>query len=144
MSAWGADSFDNDTACDWAYTLEAAVDLSPVELALRAAADGNEDFLDADVCCEALAASEVVARLSGNYGVRNSYTEVVDNWVIAHPQVPSREIIHLAQKAIDRVLGEQSELRHLWEDGGAAEWIAAVNALRDRLAPGASASDNAD
>jgi hypothetical protein len=36
MGAWAHDTFDNDTACDWAFDLEKAADLSLVTQALSA------------------------------------------------------------------------------------------------------------
>ena len=41
----------------------------------------GEGYLDVDAACEGLAACEVVARLKGNWGARNAYTETVDKWV---------------------------------------------------------------
>ncbi len=154
MGAWGPDTFDNDTACDWASELEDVDDLSVVKAALKAALEtdddddddddddedgGDEDGgdeeegIDADVACEALAACEVLARLRGAYGARNSYTEPVDNWVKAHPKAPSPALLKLAHQAIDRVVQPGSELRELWEEAGLAEWLKAVEGLRSRL-----------
>lgn len=133
MGAWGSDSFDNDAACDWSYLLEESRDLSLVESTLKAAAGSEGEYLDADAGCEALAACEVVARLRGQFGARNSHTETVDNWVKSHPLRPSGELLDLARRAITRVLGKDSELRELWSDSDGAEWEAAVARLRNRL-----------
>jgi hypothetical protein len=91
-------------------------------------------YLDADTACEGLAAAEVVARLRGNWGERNAYTETVDNWVESHPGQPSADLVSAALAAIDRVLTEPSELRELWsetEDFG--RWQEAVTELRQRV-----------
>jgi hypothetical protein len=133
MGAWGADSFDNDTACDWAAGLESTKDLSLVRAAIEVAADPETEFVDADLGCEALAACEVLARLRGAPGARNEYTETVDAWVAAHPQVAPASLLQLAHRAIDRVIGEDSDLRQLWEESDASEWLAAVESLRKRL-----------
>lgn len=134
MGCWGADTFENDTACDWAWRLEEVDDLSLVEEAFQTIEDCPEDFIDEPFGCEALAACEVLARLKGQFGARDSYTESVDDWVRKHPQTPSRELISRADKVIDMVLGEQSELRMLWSESGEEnEWVAAVEALRKRL-----------
>ena len=93
----------------------------------------DEDDLDADEACAGLAACEVVARLKGHWGVRNPYTETVDTWVARHPIAPTPEVIGLAAVAIQRVLGEPSELRELWEEEDAKEWLAAVENLRSRV-----------
>ncbi|CAN5721159.1 hypothetical protein BH11PLA1_BH11PLA1_11750 [soil metagenome] len=134
MGAWGVDAFGNDAACDWSYTLEESDDLSVVRKSLEAAADCEEEFVDAMVGSEALAACEVVARLRGKFGVRNSYTETADKWVAAHPQAVSAALLDLAQRAIEAVLKPQSELRGLWDETGAAEeWLTDVAELRQRL-----------
>jgi hypothetical protein len=43
MGAWGADTFDNDTACDWSYALDEVADLNFVrETLARVLAVGKE------------------------------------------------------------------------------------------------------
>lgn len=134
MGAWGVDTFENDSACDWCYDLEKTHDLSFVESTLRAAVDPEAEYIDADAGCLALAACEVIPRLKGNFGVRDAYTESVDEWVRAHPQTPPPELIELANRAIDSVLSETSELRDLWTETELTnEWLQAVDALRRRV-----------
>jgi hypothetical protein len=134
MGAWGMLAFDNDTACDWAYGLDEVSDLSLVEGALDDLEDVGSDYLDQDVACSALAACEVLARLRGNFGYRNAYTEAVDKWVEAHPTTLAPTLLARATASLDRILGDASELRELWEDGDdAAEWRKSVADLRQRL-----------
>lgn len=136
MGAWGHDTFDNDTACDWTYLLVESDDLAPVEAAIDAALAAGTEYLDGDVGAEALAACEVLARLQGRWGPRNAYTESVDDWVTAHPIVPDAEVLERAGRAVDRVLTEPSELLELWDEGGRhEEWHAAVEDLRLRVLP---------
>ena len=134
MGAWGELAFDNDTANDWAYGLEEVNDLSLVESAFDELEEVGDDYLDQDVACNALAACEVIARLQGHPGYENAYTEKVDEWVAAHKIKPSATLIERASAAIDRILGDQSELRELWDevdDGN--KWRASVEDLRRRL-----------
>lgn len=135
MGAWGELAFDNDTAGDWAFQLDEVDDLSLVEAAFDEVEEAGEEYLDQDAACNALAACEVIARLQGNPGYTNSYTETVDNWVAAHKLKPSAALLKRASAAIDRILGEDSELRDLWEEdeGEAEKWRAAVEDLRRRL-----------
>jgi hypothetical protein len=97
-------------------------DLSLIELALSAV-EGAGDYLRAYDACEALAACEVLARLR----------EFGYEWVSSHPIAPSAPLLSRACGAIDRILGENSELRQLWDDSGSAEWIEGVEDLRRRL-----------
>ena len=91
--------------------------------------------MESDAACKALAACEVLARLRGQPGYTNSYTETVDKWVASHRKqiVPSEEVLARASDAIDRILGEGSELRELWDEARSDEWRAAVEDLRTRL-----------
>ncbi len=130
MGAWGADTFENDTACDWIGDLLATGDLSSIDDALAAVID-RDDYLDVDDGSIALAAADVVARLRGKFGQRDAYTEELDAWILEVAQPPSAEQCALAVRAIDRVTTRPSELVSLWE--GNAAWAAAVAALRARL-----------
>src|SRR5450432_135742 len=122
MGAWGGDTFDNDTACDWTYDLEGAEDLSFVrETLARVTAIGSE-YLDSDGACAGLAACEVLARLKGNWGVRNAYTGTVDKWVSAHQGQPPADLIATALLVINRVLSPPSELLELWSESDGKDW----------------------
>ena len=133
MGTWGALAFDNDGAGDWAFGLDDVDDLSLVEATFGELEGVEGDYLDAGVACDALAACEVLARLRGKVGYTNAFTEPVDRWVAAHQIVPPASLLARAAAAIDRILGENSELGELWGEGDGAEWRAAVAALRDRV-----------
>lgn len=131
MGAWGVLAFDNDGANDWAYGLDDVSDLSLVVGAF-AAVEADEDF-DAPEAEDALAACEVLARLKGNFGYQNAYTEKVDEWVKQHPIEPPPELLSRASSVIDRIVGENSGLKELWDEVGSDEWLEAVADLRRRL-----------
>jgi hypothetical protein len=133
MGAWSADTFGNDTACDWSYGLEKVTDLSLVRQAFEGVLSIADDYLDSDIACEGLAACEVVARLKGNWGLRNPYSEPVDKWVETHKIKLPENLVQSALAVIDRILAPPSELLELWEEGDASEWRAAVDDLRERV-----------
>jgi Domain of unknown function (DUF4259) len=133
MGAWGVGSFDNDAACDWAGNLAESDDLSPVHDALAEVLDTGDEFLDSDLACEALAACEVLARLKGKWGVRNSYTELMDSWVESHTGLSEEIEPEVAIATIDRILSPPSELLELWEEGDPTEWRESVLELRTRI-----------
>ncbi len=134
MGAWGTGSFENDTACDWAYELEQTADLSLIVKTLASVCDADDDYLDADAACEGLAAAEAVARLKGNWGRRDSFTENVDKWVEEHLMPVSRELVELASAAIERILRSPSELLELWhESDDEREWRSSVAELKARI-----------
>ena len=66
MGAWSHEPFGNDTACDWAYELDDATDLSIIESAIDAVLDEELDYIDASDAEEAIAAIEVLAKLLGH------------------------------------------------------------------------------
>ena len=133
MGTWSTDSFGNDTACDWAYDLEQVSDLALVRETLQKVVACGGDYLEANEAEEAIAAAEVIARLKGNFGERNSYTETTDNWVAAHSQQPPQDLIALAASALDRILKPPSELLELWKEGEDFEtWKSSVLDLKNR------------
>lgn len=137
MGSWGWDSFENDNACDWVHEFERTRTLKLVESVFKSVLKAKRGGVDAYTGASAIAACEVVARLKGNFGARDSYTESVDAWVEAHPQVPSADLVNRAILVLDRVIAPESELRQLANEaldgGGAAPWLACVEALRRRL-----------
>jgi len=134
MGTWNFDSFGNDVACDWAYSMEDTEDMGFVEETLRKVADFGEDYLEAPDAEEAIAAAEVVARLKGRFGVRNSYTETVDRWVKRHRIEPDPFVVELAFKAIGRILTDHSELLMLWKESENFDaWKKSVEDLRARI-----------
>lgn len=134
MGTWGTGIFDNDVACDWASTFGEADDLTLVRDALEAVLEIGDEYLDADIATEALAACEVLARLNGKWGTRDAYSEPIDAWIKAHPIPPPAELRALATQTIDRVLRAPSELTELWaETDQNTEWLATVADLRARV-----------
>ncbi len=134
MGAWDADSFGNDTACDWSYGLEEAKDLSYVEKTLDAVLRFGKKSVPADEAECAVAAAEVIARLKGNWGIENSYSETTDNWVRSHQQMPAPELVAKAVAALERIVVEPSELLELWEEGEDGGWLDSVSELKARVA----------
>lgn len=133
MGAWGAGSFDNDTALDWyaefrsAGSAHVAETLSAVETA---------DYVDADEGSAALAAAEIVAATFGR-PMAEAPSDLDDllsryrDFIKDLPDVRSRAVT-----AAKRVLADSSELRELWEESGdesAREWTTLVDDLITRL-----------
>ncbi len=133
MGAWGHLALDNDSAADWVYDLEGREDLSLVEAALASLEEVGGEYLEQDLACAALAACEVLARLRGKPGHHNAYTQKVDAWVAQHRLLPSPALLQRAARAIERILGQESELKELWEESDdASAWRAGVEDLKLR------------
>ncbi|AFL74297.1 DUF4259 domain-containing protein [Thiocystis violascens] len=132
MGAWSHEPFGNDDANDWAHGLEDANDLSLIESALDNALEA-EEYLEAPEASEAVAAVEVVAKLLGKGTQTDSYTEKVDEWVKSVSARPDAALIAKARRTLERVLGENSELRELWEESGAEDWLDSIRSLQSAI-----------
>ena len=132
MGAWGAGSFENDSALDWVWEIEEATDLGPIEKAISDVLNTNE-YLEVDEGCMALAAAEVVAALRNK--PTENLPEEVTNWVQRNNVQPSDELVTNALKAIDKIRNnEQSELKELWEESDSIEeWYLVLDDLMKRL-----------
>lgn len=136
MGAWSEDTFGNDTACDWVVEFLDSPELEAVSQALDAVLSGD-GYLDSDVACEALAACEVLARLQGNWGLQDAYSEELDLWIEENPQPVETEMVEKAVEAIARIAGDDSELAELWDEGGRNDaWHSAVDDLARRVRGG--------
>jgi hypothetical protein len=134
MGTWAVDAFGNDDAVDWTYELENFNDLSFVESTLDQVIMTGSDYLEAFDAAQALAAIEVIARLQGNWGERNSYTETVDKWVEKVKLEPGPELAQKAHLAIERILAPQSEAAELWQESDEYDaWHASVQELKSRV-----------
>ncbi|MFF1823737.1 DUF4259 domain-containing protein [Kribbella sp. NPDC058245] len=129
MGTWDESVFGNDTAADWGANLADADDEQVVRATLELAEGG--DFLGASDGMKVLAAAEVVAAAGGRPLVANAYSEEVLAWAAARPGLA--ELAPLAVRAVVRVVGDGSELRELWEEVGASDWVATVQDLLGRL-----------
>jgi hypothetical protein len=134
MGTWGAGTLDNDTAVDWMYGLGEVFDLSLVEGTLDRALAVGGDTLEAPDAEEALAAAEVVARMAGNFGVRNEHTRTMDDWVIYMNRAPSPELVAKARLIVARIQEHPSELLEIWSKSDKAEaWSRSLADLATRL-----------
>jgi hypothetical protein len=134
MGTWGPGTLENDTAVDWMYGLGEVPDLSLIEGTLDRALAVGDDYLEAADAEEAIAAAEAVARLLGNFGVRNDYTRPMDEWVSWMPEKPSLELLTKAWRMVARVQEPPSELLEAWTASDAAEaWSRSLADLKLRL-----------
>jgi hypothetical protein len=134
MGTWGAGTLDNDTAVDWMYGLGEVSDLSLIEGTLDRALPVGGGYLEAPDAEEALAAAEAVARMLGNFGVRNDYTQVMDTWVAYMNRLPPSELVAKAQRIVARIQEAPSELLELWSKSDkSAVWKQSLADLARRL-----------
>ena len=134
MGTWSHESFGNDTANDWAYELEDATDFSVIETALQVALDEGDEYLDADLAMEAIAAVEVIAKRLGKGTQSDVYTEKVDQWLETISEQPSDGLLSLAKRVLERIVADDSELKELWLESDEYElWLGNIQQLKDAL-----------
>lgn len=134
MGTWSHESFGNDTANDWAYELEDATDFAVIEAALQVALDEGDEYLDADLAMEAIAAVEVIAKRLGKGTQSDVYTEKVDQWLETISEQPSDGLLSLAKRVLERIVADDSELKELWLESDEYElWLGNIQQLKDAL-----------
>lgn len=132
MGAWAEDVFGNDTACDWAGDFADNPNLDIVNAAVERVL--HAEYIDSDEASECLVACEILARMKGNWGERSSYSTSIDAWIESSKITPPENLINNAKIAITKILGENSELRELWdEDGKNEKWHQEINSLLSRV-----------
>jgi hypothetical protein len=105
-----------------------------VEGTLERALAVGADNLEAPDAEEALAAAEVVARMGGNFGVRNEHTRTMDDWVTYMNRAPSPELVAKARRIVARIQEPPSELLDIWSKSDKAEaWSRSLADLMARL-----------
>src|SRR5262245_19658854 len=134
MGTWGSGIFDNEKAADWAFALEKATDTSLIEATLSKVLAAGTNYLEAPDAEEGLAAAEAVARIKGQWGTRDPYTEPMDTWVEQAKISPGSELVQKAVAVVERVLSQPSELLELWTESDDIDaWKTSVADLRSRL-----------
>jgi hypothetical protein len=166
MGAWGHDSFDNDDAMDWAGALVDAEEgmpeeeddeedgettkevliLGPISTIVQSPED---EYIDGDVGCEAVAAAEVIAAMFGKPSAAlaaaakdtsddegNTLGQIM-GWLATtkSPLKSMGDLRRTAAEALERVLdAEVSELAEVWEESDHGEaWAKSVRDIQRRL-----------
>ncbi|MEV6198739.1 DUF4259 domain-containing protein [Streptomyces sp. NPDC051771] len=131
MGTWDIGPFDNDTAADFSYRVdeaEAGRKADVLRGAFREVTGTGDDYLDADLSVEAVAAAALVAAQCPGGEPVTSYGPKEPLGVLPV------ELRAEAVAALDRVVAEPSELLELWEESDGEEWKAGIRKLRAVLA----------
>ncbi|GAA1601572.1 DUF4259 domain-containing protein [Catellatospora bangladeshensis] len=135
MGTWDTGPFDNDSAADWCGALDDAAPgerLAMIRQALTEAAD-TTGFLDDREGVRAIAAAAIVlSQRPGAEPLTSAYAPdfLLDGGSVVIPD----DVAALAVRALDRVMGDDSEWRESWEEGGGEDALAVVRDLRSALA----------
>src|SRR6266542_350706 len=137
MGTWDVGPFSNDAAADLLSALDKAAPAQALDLLgeTLASAAANDGYLDVDDGQAAVAAAAGVAaqRLGGS----RLDVSTVPPWLAEGGLDIPQELDGLALAVLDRVLGEDSELRGLWEDSEEYhQFLATLAPLRAALGGG--------
>ena len=149
MGAWGPGSFQNDWALDWLGGLRESANASHVRAVLSSVVEHggtkysrpsileklrglrhHTEWLTAGVSSKALAAAEIVAAWAGHPAAHPP--DGIKEWLQQHASSFQSDLVPLARQAVG-IVKTNSELKDLWEEGGADEWMEIVEDLERRL-----------
>lgn len=130
---WGTGSFENDDAADFIVTVTEEAGTEALRAALRQAT--SEGLLEVSDGANAIVAAEIVAAALGKATPEASANADVMAWVANGQATIDPGLALAAVQALNKVLGDDSEMRYLWAETEQYEsWRAGVMALRARLA----------
>lgn len=135
MGAWDLGPFDNDSAADWCGELDDAPMSERESIIRRTLSDAVDEpaYLEVDAGSEAVAAAAVVAALLPTSPVPEPGSGPTFLTSADHLDLPE-DVVTLANQALDRVIGENSELRELHAEGdGLRAWLTSIAGVRAQL-----------
>lgn len=134
MGIWDIGFFDNDMACDWENCIKNNNNLSCIENIFYLVINDKEENLDIDLANKGLGAAEAVSRLISAEGIKSSYTEHLDKWVLNYKGEVPKKIVSDALKSIEKIISPSSEVYQFWKIRGELKnWIDLINNLKERL-----------
>lgn len=111
MGTWGLGTFDDDVACDW---LEDLFDSEPRLFFEHCLDLSDQDYLGHVAAVGVVCTAEMLYGLL--HGPRAGLPEPALRWLDDHQVLPVDAYLPRAIAGLQRVLGERSEMRLLWED----------------------------
>ena len=125
MGTWGAGNFSNDAAADFVQSLD---NINDVYSAIR---EERVLPLDADISCEVLAASDLIAAMMSR-PAEDMPGNALD--ILGDYDFPDDKLLKDTRHAVEQVR-DQSELAELWAEGDFQEWKEVIADLLHRLDP---------
>ncbi|MEU4693044.1 DUF4259 domain-containing protein [Actinoplanes sp. NPDC023714] len=134
MGTWDFGPFDNDSAADWCGDLQDADPARRIELIRDTLTEvlHEGEYLDSHEGSAAVAAAAVIAsQLPGGSPLTSAYAPDFLKAKDGALEIPA-DLPPLALRALDRVAGDDSEWRDLWEDG-LPKALTALHPIRETL-----------
>ncbi|MCE3278101.1 MAG: hypothetical protein K0S44_292 [Bacteroidetes bacterium] len=139
MGAWGINNFDNDGAMDFSSDVVEGDRSFIKDAILKVTNTGDDDYLEAPDCENALAAIEFIAAQKGKPSP--DFPEEAQAWIKNNDLLNFTsglfrkriDITGISLQAIERI-GSNSELQELWEEGDEYEdWLKVLEDLKNRI-----------
>jgi hypothetical protein len=128
--AWGAGSFENDDALDWAASCTGQNDASCLSQALQAVRSAS--YVEAPDAAAAVAAAEVIAAVLDTN--QAALPTELRSWLVKQDQSKIRALAPAASTALSRITDSKvSELAALWSEDAKSNWGVHIKALAGRL-----------
>lgn len=135
MGAWGTGFFEDDGACDFMDEIESSDQpKETIVAAFNEAIDG--EYLDTDGASAVIVAAAYVDRwVNGTrFTAPDDDPLEVDSFPERHPDQDLSDLKGVAVLALQKVLGDDSELKELWMESDEFEaWEGGVEQLIGRL-----------
>jgi len=116
MGAWGIGAFENDDAADMVMDVVDGGGLERLKGAIAAVLEAGDEYLEAPIAAEGLAAAEIIALWKNGETVAATEAHGLADWLKSNKAQPSTQLIASARQAIERVLRAPSELLELWSE----------------------------
>ncbi len=135
MGAWGHGPFEDDAALDFVRDIEEAK--NPKKIITEALDHAVEsDYLETDEANAAIVSAAYID--SAVNGTKYTTPEMgepyeVDTFPTRFPDLDLSDLKSKAVAALEKVIGEGSELKELWEEGGESEWQQGIEEMIRRL-----------
>ena len=133
MGAWGFGIFDDDAALDFIYELENSGDEIAEAMAELFQAVNSADYIDSDEGAAVIVCSAIIDAAINNTEYEYLSNEHEDILAFAKNSKLS-ELKNSAHSALEKVLGENSEVNELWsETEDYDSWKNTVASIKERL-----------
>lgn len=135
MGAWGHGPFEDDAALDFVWDIEEAE--NPKDIIIEALSRAVEaEYLEADEANAAIvSAAYIDSAVNGTKYTTPKMSEPyeVDTFPTRFPELDLSDVKSKAIAALEKVIGEGSELKELWEESEEPAWQNGIEEMIKRL-----------
>jgi len=135
MGAWGHRPFEDDAALDFVLDIEESK--NPREVIVEALRRAVQfEYLEPDEANAAIvSAAYIDSAVNGTKYTTPEMSEPceADTFPLRHPEIDLSDLKSIALAALEKVIGESSELKELWQESEEPAWEQGINEMIKRL-----------